>query len=234
MLYIWIKYLSRRIGGIFMFKEWLTDIKRLLLNKNMFVVFLLLLVLGFTFGYNFSNILDQKSDYSKIDIENPKQQNTEKANEIHAEEDIAVNSESQEVVTITSDTRVVFEREYLKNEVIDKEITTPQEEIVGLDKEEVEKFYKDWTMISFTGEELILHKAIDSYSPGSYKMGVAEKNNKEYIAVFSFNKAGEEVLEFISEMPISILGSHEQEKFIEGMIFNDIDEVHRMLENYDL
>lgn len=217
-----------------MFKEWLTDIKRFLLNKNMLIAFLLLLVIGFTFGYNFSTILDQKNEYSKMDNESPKQISQEKANESQGEEDIAVNSQSQEVAKVTSDTQVVLEREYLKNEVIDKKITPAQEEIIGLDQEGVEEFYKDWTMVNFTEDELILHQSIDSYSPGSYKMGVAEKNNKDYIAVFSFNKAGEEVLEFISEMPISILASHEQDKFIEGMIFDNIDEVYRMLENYDL
>lgn len=217
-----------------MLKEWLKEVKGFLLNKNILIAFSLLLVIGFTFGYNFSNLLDQKNDYSKTDIENPKQINQEKVNKSQTEEDIAVNSKNQEVATIHSDTQVIFEREYLKDEVIDKETTRAQEKIIGLNQEEVEEFYKDWTMINFTEEELILHKSIDSHSPGSYKIGVAEKNNKSYIAVFSFDKDGKEELEFISQMPISILPSNEQNKFIEGMIFSNIDEVHRMLENYDL
>ncbi|SJZ36346.1 hypothetical protein [Garciella nitratireducens] len=217
-----------------MFKEWISDLKKLLLNKNMIIAFFLLLVIGFTFGYNFTTILDKESQSKQIDIKNDKQniENVRKNKEDGS--NISVNSINEGKDIIKSNTQIIFEREYIKSEYIDKEIEKPSKDILGMNESEIKNYYHDWNIINFDSEELVLRKVIDSYSPNNYKIGVAKKDNVDYIAVYCFNKEGEEFIDYISQTPISMLSKEEQGKFIRGMIFSDINEVYRMLENYDL
>ncbi len=215
-------------------REWLSDLKKLLFNKNMLVAFLLLLVIGFTFGYNFTDILNKEDESQQIDLKNPEQNSIERVNKNNEDKNIATNSIAKKEDTITSNTQIIFETEYLKSECIDKEVVKPPKDVLGMNEKEIKNYYKDWNIINFDTEELILHKDIDSYSPNNYKIGVAEKDNEKYIAVYRFNKEGEELVDYISQTPISMLSKKEQEKFLQGMIFDNIDEVYRMLENYDL
>lgn len=217
-----------------MFKEWISDLKKLLLNKNMIIAFFLLLVIGFTFGYNFTTILDKESQFKQIDIKNDKQniENVRKNKEDGS--NISVNSINEGKDIIKSNTQIIFEREYIKSEYIDKEIEKPSKDILGMNESEIKNYYHDWNIINFDSEELVLRKVIDSYSPNNYKIGVAKKDNVDYIAVYCFDKEGEEFIDYISQTPISMLSKEEQGKFIRGMIFSDINEVYRMLENYDL
>lgn len=215
-------------------REWLSNLKKLLFNKNMLVAFLLLLVIGFTFGYNFTDILNKEDESQQIDLKNTEQSSVERVNKNNEDKNIAANFIAKKEDTITSNTQIIFETEYLKSECIDKEVVKPPKDILGMNEKEIKNYYKDWNIINFDTEELILHKDIDSYSPNNYKIGVAEKDNQKYIAVYRFNKEGEELVDYISQTPISMLSKKEQEKFLQGMIFDNIDEVYRMLENYDL
>lgn len=217
-----------------MHRKQLSDSKKLLYNKNTLVAFLLLLVIGFTFGYNFTDIFNKEGQSQQIDLKNTEQSSIERENKNSEDKNIAANSIETKEDTITSNTQIIFETEYLKGECIDKEVVRPPKDILGMNEKEIKNYYKDWNIINFDTEKLILHKDIDSYSPNNYKIGVAERGNQKYIAVYRFNKEGEELVDYISQTPISMLNKREQEKFLQGMIFDDIDEVYRMLENYDL
>jgi hypothetical protein len=213
-----------------MFREWLSDLKKLLYNKNMLVAFLLLLVLGFAFGYYFTDIIDRKS---QIDIQTNELENTQKTGLSEEESNIPANIETEDI-KITSNTRMIFEIKYLKSKDEDTEILMPTSELLGLNHKELNNHFVEWDIISFNSDEIVLQKSIDSYSPKHYKVGVAENDGEICIAVYYYNKEGQELVDFISDKPISILNQNEKEKFIEGMIFDDIEDVYRMLENYDL
>lgn len=213
-----------------MFREWFSDLKKLLYNKNMLVAFLLLLVLGFTFGYYFTDILDRKS---QIDMQSNVQQKTTNPELIEEGKDTPTNIDSEDIV-ITSDTRIVFKTNYLKSKDEDKEIFMPDKDLLGLNQNELKDYYKEWEIISFNSEEIVLERNIESYSPKHFKVGVAQNNGEACIAVYNYDKEGQELVDYISDTPISILNQNEREKFIEGMIFDDIEDVYRMLENYDL
>lgn len=213
-----------------MFKEWLSDLKKLLYNKNMLVAFLLLLVLGFAFGYYFTDIIDRKS---QIEIQTNEQENTKKTDLSEQENNIPANIETEDI-DITSNTRMIFNVKYLKSKDEDKEILMPTKELLGLNQKELNDHFNEWDIISFNNDEIIFQKTIDSYSPKHYKVGVAENDGEVCIAVYYYDKEGKELIDFISDTPISILNKNEKEKFLEGMIFDDIEDVYRMLENYDL
>ena len=212
-----------------MFKEWLSDFKKLLYNKNIFIVFLLILALGFTFGYYFTDIVDKKN---QIEMHTNKQDHTKKINQTEEEKDIPANLESKDI-KVYSNTRMIFKTKYLKSSDEDKEVLMPNKELLGLNQEKFKDYYNDWDIVSFNRDEVILQKSVDSYSPKNYKVGVAENDGEICIAVYYYNKEGEEVLDFISNTPISILNQKEKDRFIKGVIFDDIEDVHRMLENYD-
>src|SRR5699024_4161451 len=132
--------------------------------------------------------------------------------------EIPVNTEKQDTILETS-TKIVYESEYLKSNDIDKEIALAEEDIIEFNEEEIQNNIKDWEIKNFDEEELVLYKAIDSYSPKHYKIGVATKDGLGFIAVFNFDKEGREVAEYISDTPISIMNKNEQNKLNDGMIF---------------
>lgn len=214
-----------------MFTKGLSDLKKLLYNKNMIIAFAVLAILGFTFGYFLTEMLGEKHEYDQMKLqENPHE------NSVLEGEDpsnaVLKDLPSKETV-IKENTILTFKREYIKSNEIDDETKTPEESMIGLNKNEFEQLYKQWEITKFDEEEIILHTKIDSYSPRFYKIGMAEKNQQQYIAVFNFDKEGKEVLDHITSTPISILNENEKKKFEEGVVFGDIEEVHRMLENYD-
>ncbi len=212
-----------------MFKGWLTDLKKFLGNRNMVMAFLLLLILGFTFGYYATEIIDKKSNMGKLDAKIME----EEVQPLTDEENIPTLTKAERIKVVPN-TRIVFETKFLKSNDTDKQVKDPEQEIIGLSKEDIEDYYSGWTVASFTEEEIILRRTIDSYSPKHFKVGIKKKDEHEYITVYSFTESGEEVVDYISDKPIELLSKEDQDKLREGMIFDSMDDVYRMLENYDL
>ena len=214
-----------------MFAKLLSDLKKLLYNKSMISAFFVLAILGFTFGYYFTEMIDKKHEYKKMDVQENIGDKLVKDND--GESNTVVKDLNNKEIIISDSTVITYEREYAKSNEVDEETQSPEVEMLGLNKDELKQLYKEWDIKTFDDKEVVLHKKIDSYSPRFYKVGVAQKNQQEYIAVFNFNKEGEEVIDYISDTPISILNENEKNNLKKGVIFGDIEEVHRMLENYD-
>ena len=211
-----------------MLKKWISNIKSLLNKKSMLLAFLLLLILGFYFGYFLTDIMDKKNQINLNDIEKNNLTNVESKKD----KNVITNVIDDNI--ITSETKMVFTIKYLKSQDENKEILSPQKEIIGFNEKETKDFFNQWEIIDFTSNEIILERQIDSYSPKHFKVGIGKRNGEDCIAIYKFDKEGQEVIDFATNTPISILNQREREKFIKGMIFSNEEDLHRMLENYDL
>lgn len=211
-----------------MLKKWISNIKSLLNKKSMLLAFLLLLILGFYFGYFLTDIMDKKNQINVNDIEKNNLTNVESKKD----KNVITNVVDDNI--ITSETKMVFTIKYLKSQDENKEILSPQKEIIDFNEKETKDFFNQWEIIDFTSNEITLERQIDSYSPKHFKVGIGKGNGEDCIAIYKFDKEGQEVIDFITNTPISILNQREREKFIKGMIFSNEEDLHRMLENYDL
>lgn len=213
-----------------MLKKWISNIKSLLNKKSMLLAFLLLLILGFYFGYFLTDIMDKKNQINVNDIEKNNLTNVESKKD----KNVITNMVDDNI--ITSETKMVFTIKYLKSQDENKEILSPQKEIIDFNEKETKDFFNQWEIIDFTSNEITLERQIDSYSPKHFKVGIGKGNGngEDCIAIYKFDKEGQEVIDFITNTPISILNQREREKFIKGMIFSNEEDLHRMLENYDL
>lgn len=213
-------------------KKLFKDIKKLLQNRTMAVFFLLIVLFGFMFGYYLTDILDKREKLSQIDAQNNKpKESMEVKNNI--DEGITAAKNTNQEKKLTENTKIIFERNYIKSNESDKEIVYPKQNWIGKNEEEFQKLFDDWEINQFNESEVIAKKIIDSYSPKYYKLGIAKKNDNEYIAIYNYDKEGQELIKYISDTPLSLLNKQEQNKIKKGLIFNNSEEIYRMLENYD-
>jgi hypothetical protein len=213
-------------------KKLFKDIKKLLQNRTMAVFFLLIVLFGFMFGYYLTDILDKREKLSQINAQNNKpKESMEVKNNI--DEGITIAKNTNQEKHLTENTKIIFERNYIKSNESDKEIVYPKQNWIGKNEEEFQKLFDDWEINQFNESEVIAKKIIDSYSPKYYKLGIAKKNDNEYIAIYNYDKEGQELIKYISDTPLSLLNKQEQNKIKKGLIFNNSEEIYRMLENYD-
>lgn len=227
-------------------------------NKKTFVgiivgVLLVTLVLSYVITLNF------------IDEPNTKQ------NEVNNEE-VSLNEDSDKesgkvvladtlhIPKITPSTRIIYEHYYTLDDKFVREESEPPYYYINLTRQQLEEYLKDWQLVSFSEEKVILRKNIASrelngyYIIKDFKGSIAvfydymkdfenafaegiesgkykKDERKEYLTKF-IQENSEKYLKEIIDTPISLLSSAEQQNIKKGIEVYGEEELIRVLENY--
>lgn len=208
-----------------------------------FVVCILLLLAGFTYGYISSNkTLNKPQDISKIEDntktekDNPTTNN--KVNEKIQNEDTSEvvknddDANPDSIGEVNEDSEIVFNTYYVKTGDVDTKKAKIPVKVIGANlkefKEYIEKNYEGWKLRSISTESASLFRQVDGYNPNYYFI----QNKDGYIAVYKINESGEKVLYEETDISISTLSETDKKKLNEGILAKSKEELFRIIEDY--
>ncbi|MBC7959302.1 MAG: hypothetical protein H7X94_05505 [Vallitaleaceae bacterium] len=171
-----------------------------------------------------------------------------------------VPAETVQLSHITPSTRIVYQYYYTVDDKLVTDECEPPYYLIDMTRQQLETYYKDWQLISFSEEKVVIRQSIHSRDTKGYYIIKAFEGKiavffdytedfatafEEAVALEQF-KVGEEALYFTEFMklnkdkylreivntPVSVLPETEQEKLKQGISVYGEDELIRFLENY--
>ncbi|MCL1924179.1 MAG: hypothetical protein FWF50_01185 [Defluviitaleaceae bacterium] len=94
----------------------------------------------------------------------------------------------------------------------------------GLTEEQLNTFFDEWSVLSFSENEVIIQRIIESMQQPSYKLSIFHG----FLAIFNIDGR---LLE-VTNIPTSHLATEEIERLTHGIFIADEDELIRRLEDY--
>ncbi|MBM7613874.1 BofC C-terminal domain-containing protein [Alkaliphilus hydrothermalis] len=212
-------------------------------RKAPFVIFALWLcigMVGFLLGYYFAPEKGEKQPLhigegqnsvgDKAEKDNPPTANTVEEGE--EEEEPENRPVSSYEVVVGEDTKVVFRTMYDRCKTINDDVMVPLENMVGLKEGEFKDYaadqFKEWQVVRFSGEEVVLYQMKDQYCPNHFL--VMEDNG--YIAIYQYNENGDKILVEKTQIPTSSLPKMDQDKLKYGIPLPTREKVDQLLEDY--
>ncbi|RBP68355.1 hypothetical protein DES36_103117 [Alkalibaculum bacchi] len=129
---------------------------------------------------------------------------------------------------------IYYNRVYTKCNEVSTEQKVADNTNIGKNKNQLSEIYSEWNIVELTSDKLVLQKNIDSYSPDYYKVGTHDDGQGHiFVAVYTYNIEGMEVLDNITSTPIELVYSGEREKLEGGIIVKGEENLYELLENYD-
>lgn len=202
---------------------------------------------------NVQSVVDQQAYNKEVELENTKE--NEDVEDIldniepiasNNDDDTAIPVEAVKESKITPSTKVVIQNHYLEDDRIVEEEMEPPYYMLDLTRGQVEEYYPEYELISFSPTKVVLRKIITDekdwdnyYIVKEYKGNIAifydyhkEYKEPELLDEASFNNVLEEYLREIIEVPIDMFGEEEQQMLKEGISVYGEEELMRLIENY--
>lgn len=129
---------------------------------------------------------------------------------------------------------IYYNRVYTKCNEVSTEQKIADSTSIGKNKNQLSEIYPEWNIVELTPDKLVLQKSIDSYSPDYYKVGTYDDGQGNiFVAVYTYNIEGMEVLDKITSTPIELVYSEQRKKLEGGIIVKGEENLYELLENYD-
>lgn len=174
--------------------------------------------------------------------------------------EIATSIQEDVPITIDMNTKIVYQYYYQMDKKIVSDICEPSQEMLNLTRLQLEAFYQEWEVFSFSKEQVILRKIMGEkhingyYVVREYKgmitvfynysedyepvlqLAIQEgkaviEDEKEFFDLF-ISENEEKYIREILDTPINLLSEDEQFRLKEGIIVYGDEELMRILENY--
>lgn len=232
------------------------------MSKKWLVSFIaFFVILAGILSYEITTLIMMSRDDVKEQVkEEPEVYEDEELVSISTEDPDVVEVDTTQLSRITPSTRIVYQYYYTLDDKLVTDECEPPYYLIDMTRQQLEIYYKDWQLISFAPEKVVLRQSINERNTQGYYM---IKEYEGIIAVFfdyteDFNaafeaavaagqyKIGEEDLYFIDFMnlhkdhylrelvdtPVIVLPEQDQEKLHKGILVYGEEELIRLLENY--
>lgn len=161
---------------------------------------------------------------------------------------------------ITPSTRIVYQYYYTLDDKLVTDECEPPYYLIDMTRQQLEEYYKDWQLISFSSTQVVLRQSINQRDTKGYfiiheyggKIAVFYDYTDDFSAAFEEAvalgqyKDGEEnnyfekfmaqnaehYLREVVDTPVSVLPTSEQEKLKNGILVYGEDELIKLLESY--
>ncbi len=178
------------------------------------LVLILTLTLSFAGGYIVTRLYSQNSD-----IQDKKE--TAEAAKLLSTKDL-----------VNSNTEIIKKLRYnINGTTFLKELKEKAtSDVLGMDRIAAENYFKlkDYNMLEFTSQSVVLAKDINSWPTGCFVV----KANGEYIAIYEVDDKGKLILKESTDIKLEYLPEEDRSEVIAGKIFETIDEAYWLLEEY--
>ena len=194
--------------------------------------FLAVGVIGFFIGYRVYPI--RNNDNNNIGIEQEGKLNSQlpETDPIESEPDDITTPVTIAENSVRLETKIIFRTHYTKCQTIKDVPMEATEEVIGLKentfKEYAQDQFKEWQVVRFSSDEIILFQRKDQICPDHYY--VSELDG--LIVVFRFTEAGQKYVIERTDIPVSHLPDIDQEKIKRGILIRTREEVNQLLEDY--
>ncbi|MCL2611526.1 MAG: hypothetical protein FWE02_07625 [Defluviitaleaceae bacterium] len=136
-----------------------------------------------------------------------------------------INSEEPEhIETISASTTIVQRHLDRRTGQVNETLNRANTSLQGLTETEFSGIFSDWSILSFSANEVIMQRTIESSQQPLYKLSIFHG----FLAIF--NTEGR-LLE-VTNISINHLQEEEVERLIHGIFVRDEDELIRRLEDY--
>lgn len=176
------------------------------------------------------------------------------------EESEVIPADTTQISRITPSTRVVYQYYYTLDDRLVTDECEPPYYLIDMTRQQLEIYYNDWQLISFSPEKVVLRQSISERDTKGYYIVQDYNDNiavffdytKDFTAAFEAaiatgqykeNEGSYYFDEFMSlhqdqylreiiDTPISVLPIQEQEKLKNGILVYGEEELIRLLEDY--
>ncbi len=138
-----------------------------------------------------------------------------------------INTIEDKPIAVSASTKFVFTETYDNAEDRTKTTNVPSE-FLGYDKSELEKTYKEWTIESYSGDEVRFVRHITLPEP----VYVLSSDNDELVVYYK-DAQGNITIEERTGVFTSTLPEADAEKIKLGLVYKDKSDVLKALQNYD-
>lgn len=145
------------------------------------------------------------------------------------ESDESINTNSVEIITVSPNANVIKTQYYKRcgHSRTVKEIVP--REIVNLSEDKVQEYYKDWTIDSFTSNEIKLIRENKGICEEHYIL----RESDGYISISTKNDIGEYIFKGLTDIPVMYLPEEDIKELEEGIELVGRDSLNKFLENYE-
>lgn len=229
-----------------------------MLKKKHIPFYIIFVFLAIILSYEITSLLLLDADTQPEDEIAPIEYEDEINTSLEANN--AVKTDTTKLSRISPSTRIVYQYYYTKDQKLVTDEYEPPYYLIDMTRQQLENYYNDWEIISFSTEKVILRKSIDKRNSDGYYIikeydghitvfydyseafelafeeavasGKYKQNEKDKYFNEFMNMHKEHYLREIIDTPMTILPLDEQESIKEGIIVYGDEELIRILENY--
>lgn len=153
------------------------------------------------------------------------------------EDECTQEFENEKIVSVVSvkekvsaDAKLILKKYYRQcDHTINEAVEIPQE-IINMEKEEVERQYPDWKVIGFEQDKIVLYKEFEDICGEHYKL----KAENGRINIYTINKNGIETLYQRTDIPSEYLPEIDLDQMNgEGLEVDGKQELNRIIEDFE-
>ena len=140
-----------------------------------------------------------------------------------------INSGDDNAPKLSKNAKITYEYYYLGDGITEECKESLPSFLIDMTEKTVGQSLGDWTMVSFTPEEIVVRKTLDQKSGQNYILGIYNG----FIAVYYENSEdGEPALKEVTDRHINALSENEATALEEGVYVTGNDELFRLLQDY--
>lgn len=159
----------------------------------------------------------------------------ELAKDINKIEENLINSNIELVTTASEEEKTspncwfIFKTYYTKCEHITIEKDQVQEVMVNKTKEELEKIYRNWNIVTFRSDEVLFYKELEEICDEHYML----KELDGYIAIYTLDEQDNPTLKEMTAIVTAYLPEEDVQRLKEGIKLIGKEKLNQALEDYE-
>lgn len=186
------------------------------------IIFAVLVVIGIIIYKNTNSNLGMKVE-------------DELAKDINKIEENLINSNIELVTTASEEEKTspncwfIFKTYYTKCEHITIEKDQVQEVMVNKTKEELEKIYRNWNIVTFRSDEVLFYKELEEICDEHYML----KELDGYIAIYTLDEQDNPTFKEMTAIVTAYLPEEDVQRLKEGIKLIGKEKLNQALEDYE-
>lgn len=196
-------------------------------KSTIIILICVAMLLGMLFGI-LASIIDRNNMQQAQVNEIIKANELMNSNAVNTTFSDVIETNSQDI-KLSPDAYIIFEKHYINcgHTIIEKEKVEQAE--VNKDEEYFKNAYSDWTIESFTTDEVKLYKDFQGSCDEHYLITV----NDENIVVYSIDNEGNRTLKEETDIPVQYLPEEDVELLKQGITAYGQNELAKKLEDFE-